>query len=361
MSDLMGMAKQKTAMVVAGGTGGHIFPGLAVAKELSNNDWDVIWLGTSKGMESIIIPKNNLKFESIQFSGLRGKGLTTWLLLPVRLFKAFSQSAKIIFKIKPDVILGFGGYVTFPAGITGRLLGIPLLLHEQNSVAGLSNSTLAILATKVYTAFPDVINHAYWVGNPLRFEFSQQAEPENRFTNRQGPLKILVIGGSLGAKFLNEIIPQTINLLSKNNRPYVTHQSGNDQFDELQENYNKLHIQAELKPFIENTAIAFADADLVICRSGASTVTELASIGVAAIFIPLPSAVDDHQTKNAMYLVQNDAGWLVKQENLTPQKLANLISTLDRSTLLLTAIKAKKMHKQGALKALVDACEDLIK
>ena len=361
MSDLVEMTKNKTAIIVAGGTGGHIFPGLAVAKELHNNGWDIVWLGTSKGMESTIIPQNNLKFESIQFSGLRGKGLATRLALPIRLLKAFLQSAKIINKIKPDVILGFGGYVTFPAGIMGRLFGIPLLLHEQNSVAGLSNSTLAVLATKVYTAFPNVMNHAKWIGNPLRLEFTQQAEPENRYNNRQGPLKILVIGGSLGAKFLNKIIPQTINLLPKDNRPHVTHQSGNDQFEELQENYNKLHINADLKPFIENTAIAFADADLVICRSGASTVTELAAVGVAAIFIPLPSAVDDHQTKNAMYLIQNDAGWLQHQENLTPQKLADLISTLDRSTLLLTAIKAKKMHKQGALKVLVDACEDLIK
>lgn len=355
------MIKKKTAMVVAGGTGGHIFPGLAVAKELSNNGWNVIWLGTSKGMESTIVPKNNLKFESIQFSGLRGKGIATWLALPIRLFKAFFQSAKIIYKIKPNVILGFGGYVTFPAGMMGRLFGIPLLLHEQNSVAGLSNNTLAVLATKVYTAFPDVIHSAHWIGNPLRLEFSQQAEPENRFNTRQGPLKILVVGGSLGANFLNKIIPQTLSLLPKKNRPNVTHQSGNDQFVELQENYNKLQINAELKPFIENTAIAFADADLVICRSGASTVTELAAIGVAAIFIPLPSAVDDHQTKNAMYLIQNDAGWLEKQENLTPQKLADLISTLNRSILLSAAINAKKMHKQGALKTIVDACEDLIK
>lgn len=360
MNNLTIIAKPKKAMIVAGGTGGHIFPGLAVARELHDNGWDVVWLGTSKGMESTIIPENNLKFESIQFSGLRGKGLTAWLTLPFRLLKAFLQSAIIIYISKPDVILGFGGYVTFPAGMMGRVFGIPLLLHEQNSVAGLSNGTLALFATKVYTAFPDVIKEAYWIGNPLRFEFFQQAEPKDRFYNRQGPLKILVIGGSLGAQFLNEILPQTINLLSKENFPNVTHQCGNNQFEKLQENYNNLHINAEVKPFIENIAIAFADADLVICRSGASTVTELAAVGVAAIFIPLPSAVDDHQTKNAMYLVQNNAGWLQKQETLTPHKLAKLITTLDRSKLLLAAIEAKKMYKQGALKVLVDACEDLI-
>ena len=361
MNDTLLMVKQKTAMIVAGGTGGHIYPGLAVAKALCNNGWSIIWLGTSKGMESSIIPNNNIKFESIQFSGVRGKGLIIWLVLPFRVLKAIIQSAKIIYKIKPNVILGFGGYVTFPAGIAGRLLGTPLLLHEQNSVAGLSNRALAVVATQIYTAFPNVINRAPWIGNPLRFEFLQQAEPQNRFLNRQGPLRILVIGGSLGAKFLNEIIPQTINLISIYNRPHVIHQSGNAQFEELQKNYSKLQINAELKPYIDNTAIAFADADLVICRSGASTVLELAAIGVAAIFIPLPSAVNDHQTKNAMYLVQNDAGWLEKQENLTPQKLANLILTLDRNKLILVAIKAKKMHKKGALEALVNACEDLIK
>jgi UDP-N-acetylglucosamine--N-acetylmuramyl-(pentapeptide) pyrophosphoryl-undecaprenol N-acetylglucosamine transferase len=362
MSDSMCIVKKKKkAMIVAGGTGGHIFPGLAVAKGLHENGWDVVWLGTSKGMESTIIPKNRLRFENIQFSGLRGKGIKAWLVLPFRLSKAFYQSAKIIYKVKPDILLCFGGYVTFPAGIVGRLLGIPLLLHEQNSIAGLSNSTLALVATRVYTAFPGVISHAQWIGNPLRLEFSHQMEPKNRFKNRFGPLKILVLGGSLGANFLNKIIPLTINLLSKENRPYVIHQSGSDQFEELQENYNKLHITAELKPFIENTAIALAEADLVICRSGASTVTEIAAIGVAAIFVPLPSAVDDHQTKNAMYLIQNGAGWLQDQENLSPQKLADLLATMDRSTLQLTAIKAKEMHKQGALETLLDACEDLTK
>lgn len=361
MSNEKNIAKRKTAMIVAGGTGGHIFPGLAVAKDLHEQGWEIVWLGTSNGMESTIIPKNNIKFESIQFSGLRGKGLATWLTLPIRLLKAFLQSAKIILRTKPNIILGFGGYITFPAGVMGRLFRIPLLLHEQNSVAGLSNRALAVLATRVYTAFPNVINHAQWIGNPLRLEFYQQDEPENRFKNREGPLKILVLGGSLGAKFLNEIVPQAISVLPKDKLPCVTHQSGNIQFTELQENYNALHINAELKPFIENTAITFSDVDLVICRSGASTVTELTAVGVAAIFIPLPSAVDDHQTKNAIYLVQNDAGWLANQENLTPQKLADMISNLDRSKLLLTAINAKKMHKYGAIQVLRNACENLIK
>lgn len=351
----------KTAMILSGGTGGHIFPGLAVAEELRRLGWRVVWLGTFNGMESQIVPKSGFIFEGIRFSGLRGKGLLAWVLLPFRLFRAFWQSALIIRQVNPNVILGFGGYVTFPAGVMGRLLARPLVLHEQNSVAGLSNRVLSVLATRIFTAFPNVISKAQWIGNPLRYEFTQQAEPEERFMNRQGPLKILVIGGSLGAKYLNELVPQAIDLLPAHARPCVIHQSGVSQIDELIANYRKANIDAELVPFIANTAAAFADADLVICRSGASTVTELAAVGAAAIFVPLPSAVDDHQTHNAMYLVERGGGWIQPQQDLTPQKLANLILNTDRSILLKTAIEAKKMYKRGTLKMFTDACEDLTK
>lgn len=351
----------KTAMILSGGTGGHIFPGLAVAEELRHLGWRVVWLGTFNGMESQIVPKSDFAFEGIQFSGLRGKGLLAWVLLPFRLLRAFWQSALIIQRTKPNVILGFGGYVTFPAGLMGRLLAKPLVLHEQNSVAGLSNRVLSLLATRIFTAFPNVISKAQWIGNPLRSEFTQQAEPKVRFMNRQGPLKILVIGGSLGAKYLNQLVPQAIKLLPAHARPYVTHQSGISQINELSANYRQANIDAELIPFITNTAAAFADADLVICRSGASTVTELAAVGAAAIFVPLPSAVDDHQTQNAMYLVEKGGGWLQPQQDLTPQKLANLIFETDRSILLKAAIEAKKMYKHGTLKMLTDACEDLTK
>lgn len=361
MTNAISTSVTKTAIIVAGGTGGHIFPGLAVANELRSRGWNVIWLGTIKGMESQIVPQNNFKFEGIEFSGLRGKKLLTWMMLPIHLLKACIQAAKIIQKNRPSVVLGFGGYVTFPAGIVCRFFSIPLFLHEQNSVAGLSNLVLTKFATQVYTAFPDVIKCAHWIGNPLRLEFSQQAEPAARFSDRQGSLKILVLGGSLGARFLNQIIPQALNLIPENERPFVTHQSGKSQFDELFLNYQKLNIDAELLPFIENTAKAFANADLVICRAGASTVTELASVGAAALFVPLPSAVDDHQTKNAMYLVENNAAWLQPQENLTPKKLADFMLNLNRTMLLTTAMEAKKMHKQGALETLVDACEDTMK
>lgn len=351
----------KTAMILAGGTGGHIFPGLAVAEELRHLGWRVVWLGTSNGMESQIVPRSHFSFEGIQFSGLRGKGIRVWLLMPFRLLRALWQSALVMQRIKPNVILGFGGYVTFPAGVVGRLLAKPLVLHEQNSVAGLSNRALSVIATRVFTAFPNVIAKAQWIGNPLRSEFTKQAEPRERFINRQGPLRILVIGGSLGAKFLNQLVPQAISMLPEYARPHVTHQSGVSQIDELNANYRQANIDAELIPFIENTAAAFAEADLVICRAGASTVTELAAVGAAAIFIPLPAAVDDHQTKNAMYLVEKNGGWLQPQQDLTPQKLANLILHTDRSMLLNAAIEAKKMYKYGTLKTITDACEELAK
>lgn len=353
--------KIRTAMILAGGTGGHIFPGLAVAEALRHLGWQVVWLGTRNGMESQIVPNSNFAFNGIEFSGLRGKGIQPWILLPFRLLRAFWQSAVIIKKVNPSIILGFGGYTTFPAGVMGRIFAKPLILHEQNSVAGLSNRALAYFATKIFTAFPNVFKKAQWIGNPLRSEFNMQAEPNIRFANRQGALKILVIGGSLGAKFLNQLIPKAINLIPIHMRPFIRHQGGTSQIEELKSNYKLVNVDAELIPFIENTAEAFAEADLIICRAGASTVTEIAAIGAAALFIPLPSAVDDHQTKNATYLVANNAGWMLAQQNLTPEKMANFIQNIDRSLLSKTAIEAKKMQKEDALKTIVDTCEDLIK
>ena len=348
-------------MILAGGTGGHIFPALAVAEELRNMDWNVVWLGTQKGMECHIARDNNFPFEGIQFSGLRGKGVQAWMLLPFRLLRAFWQSAFIIYKTKPNVILGFGGYTTFPAGFVGRLFAKPLVLHEQNSIAGLSNSVLAFFSTKIFTAFPNVIKNAEWIGNPLRKEFNDQNDPSVRFADRQGPLNILVIGGSLGAKFLNKIVPDAMHLLPVELRPSIRHQGGVNQIDALKMNYQSANVEAELTSFIKNTADAFADADLIICRAGASTVTEIAAIGAAALFIPLPSAVDDHQTKNAMYLVERSAGWIFSQQDLTPQILADFIQNINRSLLIKIAIEAKKMQKKNAVKIIINTCEELIK
>jgi UDP-N-acetylglucosamine--N-acetylmuramyl-(pentapeptide) pyrophosphoryl-undecaprenol N-acetylglucosamine transferase len=262
-------------------------------------------------------------------------------------------------RVKPDVIVGLGGYITFPAGMMGVLLGKPLVLHEQNSVAGLANKVLAGVADRGYSAFPRVMKKAEWVGNPLREPFLHQPPPAERFAGRSGPLKVLVVGGSLGAKALNEIVPQALALIPREQRPYVLHQSGAKQIDELRDNYASAGVQAELTPFIDDTAGAFAEADLVICRAGASTVTELAAVGTPALFVPFPHAVDDHQTTNARFLVDAGGGWLVQQRDLTPESLAALLQKLDRAELLRKAQAAKRMEKTQATEQVVAACEAL--
>ena len=351
----------KTALVMAGGTGGHIFPGLAVAEALRGRGWTIHWLGGPNSMESQIVPAQGIAFESIDFGGVRGKAPLTLLLLPLRLLRAFWQSIQVVRRVRPHVVVGLGGYITFPAGMMSVLLGKPLVLHEQNSVAGMANKILAGVADRVFTAFPNVMGKGRWVGNPLREEFLKQAAPEQRFARRSGKLKVLVVGGSLGAKALNEIVPQALALLPPELRPYVLHQSGQKQIDELRANYANAGVFAELTPFIQDTAGAFAEADLVLCRAGASTVTELAAIGVAAVFVPFPYAVDDHQTTNANFLVDNDAGWVIQQKDLTPQKLADLMGTMKRDELLKRAIAAKKMQKTEATADIVSACEELAK
>ena len=358
------MTRQRCALVMAGGTGGHIFPGLAVAEALRERGWRVHWLG-GKGsagrpsMESQLVPPRGFAFESIDFSGVRGKGPATLLLLPLRLLKAFWQSVQVIRRVKPDVVLGLGGYISFPAGMMSVLLGKPLILHEQNSVAGMVNKLLASVADRVFTAFPGVLKKAQWVGNPLRPAFIRQPEPATRFAERRGPLKLLVVGGSLGAAALNELVPKALALIPSAVRPQVTHQSGARQIDALRANYKAAGVQAELTPFIEDTAQAFADADLIICRAGASTVTEIAAVGAAALFVPFPSAVDDHQTTNANFLVAQGGGWLLQQRDLTPEKLSIMLQKTERLTLVQRALQAKNMQKTDATAHLVAACEEL--
>lgn len=354
----------KVALIMAGGTGGHIFPGLAVAHALRDKGWRVHWLGgrgtaARPSMESQLVPQDGFAFEAIDFGGLRGKGLLTAALLPLRLLKAFWQSIGVIRRVKPDVVLGLGGYITFPAGMMAVLLGKPLILHEQNSVAGLANRVLAGVADRIFTAFPNVLKGARWVGNPLRAAFLAQPGPEQRLAGRSGPLRLLVVGGSLGAKALNEIVPQALALIPAAQRPLVLHQSGAAQIDALRANYARAGVSAELVPFIDNTARAFADADLIICRAGASTVTEIAAVGAAALFVPFPAAVDDHQTSNARFLVDQGGGWLIQQHDLQPQTVADLLLKVDRSALVIKGREAKKMQKCEATQELVAACEAL--
>ena len=347
------------ALIMAGGTGGHIFPGLAVAESLREAGWRVHWLGVPGNMESQWVPQRGFAFEPVEFGGVRGKGIVSLALLPMRLLKAFWQSIQVVRRVKPDVVVGLGGYITFPGGMMSVLLGKPLVLHEQNSVAGMANRVLAGVADCIFTAFPNVLKKAVWVGNPLRQDFLNKPSPVERFAARTGPLKLWVVGGSLGAQALNEIVPKALALMPEHKRPVVVHQSGAKQIDALRSNYEKAGVQAELTPFIEDTAQAFAQADLIICRSGASTVTEIAAVGAAAIYVPCPLAVDDHQTTNAQFLVAEGGGWLMPQADLTPQALADKLGSITREELLACAEKAWALKKTQATREVVAACEAL--
>jgi UDP-N-acetylglucosamine--N-acetylmuramyl-(pentapeptide) pyrophosphoryl-undecaprenol N-acetylglucosamine transferase len=353
------MSKQHCALIMAGGTGGHIFPGLAVAEALRAKGWRVHWLGAPGSMESRLVPARGFVLELVDFSGVRGKGLTTLVLLPLRLLRAFWQALQVVRRVQPDVLVGLGGYITFPGGMMGVACGKPLVLHEQNSVAGMANKVLAQVADRVFTAFPKVFAKGLCVGNPLRAEFLNQATPQARFVDRSGALKLLVVGGSLGARALNSTVPKALALIPAAQRPDVIHQSGEKQIDELRANYAAAGVSAELTPFITDTATAFAAADLVLCRAGASTVTELAAVGAAALFVPFPSAVDDHQTANARFLVDQGAGWLMPQTDMTPESLATFIQSTDRAALLQRALAAKQMQQLRATDAVVAACEEL--
>lgn len=352
---------QPCALIMAGGTGGHIFPGLAVAQALRDKGWRVHWLGSPDSMESRLVPPRGFALELVDFGGVRGKGLATLVLLPLRLLRAFAQAFAMVGRVRPDVLVGLGGYITFPGGMMGVLRGRPLVLHEQNSVAGLANKVLSGIADRVFTAFPNVFSKAEWVGNPLRAEFLRQPAPAERFAGRTGPLRLLVVGGSLGAKALNDTVPQALALLPADERPLVIHQSGEKQIDALRANYAAAGVEAQLTPFIDDTAAAFAQADLIVCRAGASTVTEIAAVGAAALFVPFPHAVDDHQTTNARFLVEAGAAWLVPQTGFTAQSLAERLRSVNRAQLMEMAGKAKQMEKTQAVAAVVAACEQLAK
>jgi UDP-N-acetylglucosamine--N-acetylmuramyl-(pentapeptide) pyrophosphoryl-undecaprenol N-acetylglucosamine transferase len=353
---------QRCALVMAGGTGGHIFPGLAVAEGLRARGWRVHWLGAPGSMEQQLVPPRGYPFEAVDFGGVRGKGLLTLALLPLRLLRAFAQSIGAIRRVKPDVLVGLGGYISFPGGLMGVALGKPLVLHEQNSVPGLANKVLAGIADRVFTAFPGVLPKARkvrWIGNPLRAQFTQYPDPAARFAARQGPLRLLVVGGSLGAQALNEVVPKALALIAPERRPIVTHQSGVRQIDELRANYQAAGVEAELLPFIDDMARAYAEADLVICRAGATTVSEIAAIGAAALFVPFPHAVDDHQSANARFLADQGAGRLMQQRELDAGKLAQTLQNTERMALIAIAQKAKSLQKTSATDEIVAACEEL--
>ena len=349
----------RSILIMAGGTGGHIFPALAVADILREQGWKVTWLGARNSMEAELVPKHGYDMAWVRFSGLRGKGLLRKLLLPFNLLIALWQSAVAIFSIRPDVVLGMGGYITIPGGMMAALLRRPLVIHEQNSIAGLSNKVLARLAQKVLSGFPDVLPKATWCGNPVRGEIAALAEPQQRYAARSGKLNVLVVGGSLGAKAINEAVPQALARLSEEIRPNVLHQTGKQHFAAVQQLYQQCGVSVEIKPFLDDMAGSYANADLVICRAGALTVAELAAAGVASILIPFPFAVDDHQTGNARFLSERGAAILVPQSELNAEKLAQLIQELNREKLSAMARHARNLAKADAAVAVANVCKEL--
>lgn len=350
---------KRTLLVMAGGTGGHIFPALAVAEKLREKGWRVVWLGNPAGMEAKLVPERHFEIRYMTFGALRGKGLLRFLLLPVHLVRACWQARQVLRALRPDVVLGMGGYISFPGGLMAAMQRIPLLIHEQNSVAGLANRVLALIATRVLSGFPSVLRKAEWVGNPVRPEIPALPAPAERFAEREGPLRLLVIGGSLGAQALNEIVPQGLALLNKQERPSVVHQAGEKHLEALKARYAALGVHAHCTSFIDNMAGAYGWADLVICRSGALTIAELAAAGVASVLVPLPHAVDDHQSGNARFLVNVGAAFLLPQRELTPESVA-LIRNYSRGQLLQMAEQARSAGRADAADAVVSVCEEMV-
>jgi UDP-N-acetylglucosamine--N-acetylmuramyl-(pentapeptide) pyrophosphoryl-undecaprenol N-acetylglucosamine transferase len=346
----------RSILIMAGGTGGHIFPALAVADILRAQGWQVTWLGAPNSMEAELVPRHGYEMVWIRFSGVRRKGLLRLLRLPFDLLLALWQSAAAILRKRPDVVLGMGGYITFPGGMMAALLRRPLVIHEQNSVAGLSNKVLAHIAQKVISGFPDVLPRAIWCGNPVRSDIAALPAPEQRYAARSGRLHVLVIGGSLGARAINEALPQALGLLAPELRPDVLHQTGKQHYAAVQQAYRQAGVQAEIKPFMDEMARHYGNADLVICRAGALTVAELAAAGVASILIPFPFAVDDHQTRNAEFLSRHGAAVLLPQSELNAEKLAGLLQELNREKLLAMAQQARGLAKSDAAAAVAAIC-----
>ncbi|WP_370386884.1 undecaprenyldiphospho-muramoylpentapeptide beta-N-acetylglucosaminyltransferase [Snodgrassella alvi] len=334
----------KTFMVMAGGTGGHIFPALSVAQELQAQGHRIVWLGSEGAMETRLVPQYNIPLETLSIKGIRGNGIKRKLLLPFTLVKTIAAARRIIRRYNVDAVIGFGGFVTFPGGIAARLCGLPLIVHEQNAIAGLSNKVLSHFASQVMYAFPHVFtNQNGLVGNPVRADIAALTPPAQRFAGRQGVLNILVVGGSLGADILNKVVPQAMALLPESQRPNLLHQSGRNKLTQLQHQYAECGVKAECVEFITDMVSAYREADLVICRAGALTIAELTAAGLGAILVPYPHAVDDHQTANAQYMVKDGAAVLMPQTSLNAQSLQTVLADLSREQCLQMAEKARAL------------------
>lgn len=349
----------RTIVIMAGGTGGHIMPGLAVAHEMQLRGWQVVWLGHPERMEGRLVPPQGIPLQPVRFSGVRGKGALALLKLPFSLACACLQANRALRSVSPDIVLGMGGYVAVPGGLMARLRRIPLVVHEQNAVAGTANRFLARLAQKVLAGFPGALPGALMVGNPVRQEVVRLPAARQRYAQRDGRLRLLVIGGSLGAQVLNEVVPAALALLPEAERPVVVHQAGAQHIESLKQRYVQLGVQAQCHAFIDDMADRLSDADLLICRAGAMTVAEVAAAGIAALFIPLPHAIDDHQTANARYLSDCQGAWLQKQDGFSAEWLAGWLRERSRDELVQCAEHAHEHASLNAAQQIADACEQV--
>lgn len=354
--------KTYTAMIMAGGTGGHIFPGLAVADELRSRGWRIVWLGSKTGMENRLIPQHGITLESVRIQGVRGNGLWRQLMLPWMMVQAFYDTWKIFMYHHIDIAIGFGGYVTFPGAVIARIKAKPLVIHEQNATAGLTNKLLSKIAQRALYAFPHIFsNPDELVGNPVRADIARLPDPQKRFKARQGPLRLLVIGGSLGAKIFNDIVPAAVALLPVSQRPDIVHQAGAQQIDALNNQYAQQNIKADCRAFIDNMADEYARADIVLCRAGALTIAELTAAGVGSLLVPYPFAVDDHQTSNARLLSEKNAALIMPQPEFLAQNLAKWLCGLTREKCLEMASLARASASINAHQRIADICDLLVK
>jgi UDP-N-acetylglucosamine--N-acetylmuramyl-(pentapeptide) pyrophosphoryl-undecaprenol N-acetylglucosamine transferase len=364
----------RTALIMAAGTGGHVFPGLAIAAVLVQRGWAIVWLGTPAGMEHKLVGKAGYPIEVVQMSGVRSKGMVAWALLPLVLLRAFWQSLRVIRRVRPDVVISMGGYIAFPGGMMGVLCGKPLVVHEPGAHAGLTNRVLALIADRVLVGFPDTFEQVpknalarllpkpgkvEWLGTPVRSDIAALPHPAVRFAGRSGPVRLLVVGGSLGAKTLNDLVVAALAAWPGESRPQVIHQSGEKNYDELVTAYRSGGVEATVLPFIDDMADKYAWCDLMLCRSGAITVAEIAAAGVASVLVPLPYFVAEEQEANARFLADAGAGVLVKQLESTAQSLAAQLKDLTRSKLLEMAKIARALGKPDATAHCAKVCMEL--
>ena len=343
---------------MAGGTGGHVFPALAVADELRERGVQVSWLGTRRGIEADVVPKAGISIDYIRISGLRGKGMLDLLYAPFKLIMALLQAIGVMRRVKPDAVLGMGGFVTGPGGIAAWLLRKPLLVHEQNAIAGLTNRLLRPFATRVMEAFPRSLAKALHTGNPVRKTIAALHEhskpPVDAATKAK--LKLLVVGGSLGARALNQVVPQAMAQMQEQQRPEIWHQTGKKLFEETEKLYQENQVSARVAPFIDDMAEAYQWADLIMCRAGAMTVAEIAIVGLASILVPFPFAVDDHQTSNARYLSDAGAAILIQQKDLTPSVVLDLLQSMDVNRINAMSQAARKMALPHSTRLVAEQC-----